>query len=75
MQEVRIGFRPIGQDILPYLGQIPTVKGIVIANGLGASGLTMGPYVGSLAAKLAMGEELEIDITAYNPLRNRLKVN
>jgi D-amino-acid dehydrogenase len=68
LQEVRIGFRPIGQDILPYLGQIPTVKGIVIANGLGASGLTMGPYVGSLAANLAMGEELEIDITAYNPL-------
>ncbi|MDV2888034.1 FAD-dependent oxidoreductase, partial [Alkalihalophilus pseudofirmus] len=61
--------------LLPYLGPIPTVKGLVIANGLGASGLTMGPYVGSLAANLAMGEDVEIDITAYDPLRNRLKVN
>ncbi|WP_281397306.1 NAD(P)/FAD-dependent oxidoreductase [Heyndrickxia vini] len=75
LQEVRIGFRPAGQDILPYLGPIPALKGIVIANGLGASGLTMGPYVGSLAANLAMGEDMEIDITAYNPLRNRLNVN
>jgi D-amino-acid dehydrogenase len=74
LHEVRIGFRPAGPDILPLLGPVPTIAGLIIATGLGASGLTMGPYVGTLAAKLAVNEELELDITPYNPLRNALKV-
>jgi D-amino-acid dehydrogenase len=74
LHEVRIGFRPAGPDILPLLGTVPALEGLVIATGLGASGLTMGPYVGTLAAKLAVNELLELDITPYNPLRNALKV-
>lgn len=74
MHEVRIGFRPAGPDILPLLGPVPSVQGLIIANGLGASGLTMGPYLGSLAARLAMGEEVELDITPYAPLRFALPV-
>jgi D-amino-acid dehydrogenase len=74
LNEVRIGFRPTGLDILPLLGTAPTTKGLIIATGLGASGLTMGPYVGVLAAKLAVNEELPVDITPYNPFRNDSKV-
>jgi D-amino-acid dehydrogenase len=74
LHEVRIGFRPAGQDILPLLGTVPAIEGLVIATGLGASGLTMGPYVGTLAAKLAINDAIELDITPYNPLRNALKV-
>jgi D-amino-acid dehydrogenase len=74
LHEVRIGFRPAGPDILPLLGTVPTLEGVVIATGLGASGLTMGPYVGTLAAKLALQEELNLDLTPYNPFRNALKV-
>jgi D-amino-acid dehydrogenase len=59
---------------LPLLGTVPTLEGVVIATGLGASGLTMGPYVGTLAAKLALQEELNLDLTPYNPFRNALKV-
>lgn len=69
LHEVRIGFRPAGPDILPLLGPVSSIQGLIIANGLGASGLTMGPYVGTLAAKLALGEELELDITPYTPFR------
>jgi glycine/D-amino acid oxidase-like deaminating enzyme len=29
----------------------------------------MGPYAGSMAAKLAMGEEVELDLSPYDPLR------
>lgn len=74
LHEVRIGFRPAGPDILPLLGSIPSIEGLIVATGLGASGLTMGPYVGALAAKLAINEELEVDIAPYHPLRNAMKV-
>ncbi|MBP3041222.1 FAD-binding oxidoreductase [Bacillaceae bacterium Marseille-Q3522] len=69
LHEIRIGFRPFGKDILPLLGPIPAVKGLIIANGLGASGLTFGPYTGMLAAGLALEEELPHDLSPFNPLR------
>jgi glycine/D-amino acid oxidase-like deaminating enzyme len=40
-----------------------------VANGLGASGLTMGPYVGADAADLACGDTLPLDVTRYDPAR------
>lgn len=69
VDEIRIGFRPFGSDRLPLLGPVPSVKGLVIANGLGSSGLTMGPYAGMIAAKLALGEEVDMDLSAYDPMR------
>ncbi|MCM3379540.1 NAD(P)/FAD-dependent oxidoreductase [Shouchella rhizosphaerae] len=69
LREVRIGFRPASKDLKPLLGRVKALKGLVIATGLGASGLTMGPYVGTLAAALAVGEEPPIDLAPYNPLR------
>ncbi len=69
LKETRIGFRPMGPDIKPLLGKVPEMDKMIIATGLGASGLTMGPYVGSLAAKIALEEETEIDLTPYHPMR------
>ncbi|MCM3708417.1 MULTISPECIES: NAD(P)/FAD-dependent oxidoreductase [Cytobacillus] len=73
LKEVRIGFRPAGPDMLPLLGTVPAAEGLVIATGLGASGLTMGPYVGTLAAELALKRELELDLSPYDPLRKGLE--
>lgn len=67
--ETRIGFRPVGPDIKPLLGDVDGIPGLITANGLGASGLTMGPYVGSVAALLARGEDTDLDLAAYDPLR------
>ncbi|MER5390551.1 FAD-dependent oxidoreductase [Saccharopolyspora sp. NPDC002686] len=67
--ETRIGFRPMGPDIRPLLGAVPQVAGLVVANGLGASGLTMGPYAGSVAARLARQVDPGIDLAPYDPLR------
>ncbi|MBY7142509.1 FAD-binding oxidoreductase [Virgibacillus sp. NKC19-3] len=69
LQEVRIGFRPMGPDVLPILGEMETLNGVVLATGLGASGLTMGPYVGTLAAALTRGEDTGIDLSPYTPMR------
>ncbi|MEH7225451.1 FAD-dependent oxidoreductase [Bacillus sp. JJ1566] len=69
LEEVRIGFRPMGPDILPILGAVDTLEGVIIATGLGASGLTFGPYIGSLAASIILDEEIELDLTPCTPGR------
>lgn len=63
--ETRVGFRPFTGDSLPMFGKVSGVQGMFFANGLGATGLTMGPYIGSLLATLAMGEEPHIDVSPY----------
>lgn len=66
MIETRVGFRPFTPGFLPVIGALPNYKGILIANGLGASGLTSGPYLGSELAKLALGKPTEIDLSLYD---------
>lgn len=63
--EARTGFRPFTPGFLPVIGKMPGWNGLLAANGLGASGLTMGPYIGSELAKLSLGMELEIDLELY----------
>ncbi|RFU64526.1 FAD-binding oxidoreductase [Peribacillus saganii] len=65
-KEARVGFRPFTPGFLPVIGALPGWNGILVANGLGASGLTMGPYIGSQLAKLALGQQLEIDLNNYD---------
>jgi D-amino-acid dehydrogenase len=67
--ETRVGFRPAGPDARPLLGPVPSIDGLVIATGLGATGLTMGPYAGAIAARVAMGEPPAVDLAPFNPLR------
>ncbi|OLO27065.1 oxidoreductase [Alkalihalophilus pseudofirmus] len=64
--ETRVGFRPFTPGFLPVIGALPNVEGVFIANGLGASGLTAGPYLGAELAKLVLGDDTEIDISHYD---------
>ncbi|MCD8509563.1 MAG: FAD-binding oxidoreductase [Bacillus sp. (in: Bacteria)] len=64
--ETRVGFRPFTPGFLPVVGPVPNWDGLIIANGLGASGLTVGPYLGAQLAKLAVGRETDINIEDYN---------
>ena len=66
--ETRVGFRPVGPGIRPLLGPVPGLDGLVVATGLGASGLTMGPLAGSLAAQAALGLPRAIDLEPFAPL-------
>jgi D-amino-acid dehydrogenase len=65
-----VGFRPVSKDGLPLLGRIPAVSGLVIATGLGPYGLTVGPYVGWLAAQLAVEKTPEQELTGFEPDRS-----
>jgi D-amino-acid dehydrogenase len=69
LTEVRVGFRPMTQDGLPLLGRPWSIPGLVIATGLGRYGLTVGPYVGRIAAQLAAGETPDLDVACFEPER------
>lgn len=64
--ETRVGFRPFTPGSLPIIGTLPNFHGLLLANGLGASGLTIGPYLGTELAKLALGMDLQIDLSNYD---------
>ncbi|MFJ8065253.1 NAD(P)/FAD-dependent oxidoreductase [Psychrobacillus sp. NPDC096426] len=68
IQEVRVGFRPYTPEFLPVIGNLPGFEYIFFANGLGASGLTAGPFVGAELARLALGHETELDLSLYAPI-------
>ena len=67
ISEIRVGFRPYTPDFLPVIGKIPGYESIYFSNGLGASGLTAGPFVGSELAKLILGEETVLNLAEYAP--------
>ncbi|MGH3320361.1 MAG: NAD(P)/FAD-dependent oxidoreductase [Streptosporangiaceae bacterium] len=66
--ETRVGLRPMSDDGLPVLGS--PAPGLVVATGMGPTGLTMGPYAGALAARLALDEPVPLDLTPYDPRRS-----
>jgi D-amino-acid dehydrogenase len=68
--ETRVGLRPVGPDIRPLLGPVRGVDGLVVATGLGATGLTMGPLAGAVAARAALGLPPEVDLGPFDPLRS-----
>lgn len=63
--ETRVGFRPYTPGFLPVVGRVPKYSGLLLANGLGASGLTSGPYLGAELAKLALDKETELNLNDY----------
>lgn len=69
LHEVRVGFRPASHDRLPLLGKVVNGLPVIIATGMGPTGLTVGPYAGKIAAQLALGESVDVDITPFNPAR------
>jgi D-amino-acid dehydrogenase len=69
ISEIRIGLRPRTPDNLPVLCRAPTVEGVVIAAGHGATGLQLGPFSGKIAADLALGQPSPVDIGAFDVSR------
>jgi len=64
--ETKVGFRPFTPGFLPIVGAVPETKGLYVANGLGASGLTSGPYLGAQLAQHILGQETELDLNDYD---------
>ncbi|WP_026688828.1 NAD(P)/FAD-dependent oxidoreductase [Alteribacter aurantiacus] len=64
--ETRVGFRPFTPNFLPVAGPVPGKEGLYVANGLGSSGLTSGPYLGAQLARLVMGKQTDLDMSDYD---------
>lgn len=71
--ETRVGFRPVGAGIRPLLGR--GLDGLLIGNGLGAAGLTIGPLAGRLLADATLGNEALLDLAPFDPLRRAQRLS
>ena len=63
--EARSGFRPFTKNHLPVFGALDGIQGLLIANGLGASGLTTGPFIANQLAKIISNEQTDVDPARY----------
>ncbi|MGN6490233.1 MAG: NAD(P)/FAD-dependent oxidoreductase [Devosia sp.] len=53
--ETRVGLRPRSRDGYPIVGRPASSDNVIVATGLGAWGLTLGPMIGEIAAEQALG--------------------
>ncbi len=67
LMETRVGFRPAGPSFVPMLGPVKGIDGLLVGNGLGAGGLTLGPMSGRLLAECALGQTTALDLADYAP--------
>ncbi|MEC3884752.1 FAD-binding oxidoreductase [Halobacillus sp. HZG1] len=63
--QTKVGFRPFTPGSTPVIGKVPGLENVVVANGLGASGLTSGPYIGAELAKYLVEVDTELDFSNY----------
>jgi len=61
----RVGTRAYTSDYAPFFGEVPDLKNVYAASGLGATGLTSGPIVGKMLSDLVMGNEPALDPKNY----------
>ncbi|PIC81289.1 FAD-dependent oxidoreductase [Sporosarcina sp. P18a] len=66
LAEVRVGIRPHTPNFMPVIGQLPDHPQVWMANGLGSSGLTVGPLLGKLLSQLVLGGETGWDLESYS---------
>jgi D-amino-acid dehydrogenase len=67
--ETRVGFRPQSSDGYPIVGRTRAADDVVVATGLGAWGLTLGPLLGEVAADQALGLAPSFDAGFLGPDR------
>ncbi|MFD1037846.1 NAD(P)/FAD-dependent oxidoreductase [Virgibacillus byunsanensis] len=63
--ESRVGFRPSTSHVHPVFGALPQNQNMIIANGLSASGITSGPFLGSEITKHILGQETVLNAMDY----------
>ncbi|HEY4165992.1 MAG TPA: FAD-dependent oxidoreductase, partial [Reyranella sp.] len=67
--ETRVGLRPRSSDGYPIVGRPRSADNVVVATGLGAWGLTLGPLIGGIAAEQALGLTPSFDSDFLGPDR------
>lgn len=67
ISHTRVGTRAYTSDFLPFYGRLADQPAILVASGLGSSGLTCGPFIGWQLAQLILSHPFAFDATPYAP--------
>lgn len=68
IEQTRVGTRAYTSDFTPFFGEMPDYPNILVASGLGSSGLTSGPLIGYLLHLMINAGRLPLDVTAFHPI-------
>ncbi len=74
IQKGRVGTRAYTSDYAPFFGEVPQLKNVFTASGLGSTGLTSGPIVGKILSDLVCGNQPALDPKKY-PIENYIQKN
>ena len=59
------GYIDAAPDLIPVLGEVPGLRGFVLATGFSGHGFAMGPIAGRLVSELIVDGKPSIDITGF----------
>lgn len=65
IQTGRVGTRAYTSDFSPFFGEVPDMKNIYTASGLGSTGLTAGPIVGYVLTQMVLGQKPALNPENY----------
>lgn len=69
----RTGTRAYTSDYAPFFGYVPELEGVIVASGLGSTGLTAGPLVGKILYELITNQEPSLPLEDY-PASNYIQI-
>ena len=61
--------RPVSEDGLPMIGEVPGWQGVYLATGAGRSGILLSPAMGQAVADLVTKGRTDLPIDACSPSR------
>jgi glycine/D-amino acid oxidase-like deaminating enzyme len=59
------GYIDAAPDLVPMLGEVPTLRGFLLATGFSGHGFAMGPIAGRLVAELIVDGKPSLDLSAF----------
>ncbi|NIK13169.1 NAD(P)/FAD-dependent oxidoreductase [Alkalibacillus almallahensis] len=65
--DAKVGFRPQTNHNRPVYGFLPHNPSIYVANGLGASGMTSGPFIGAEISRHLLGQQTVLSQVDFDP--------
>ena len=59
------GYIDATPDLVPVLGEVPGLRGLVLATGFSGHGFAMGPIAGRLVSELIVDGKTSLDIAGF----------
>jgi glycine oxidase len=69
MEQSLVGLRPGSSDGLPFIGEVPGLKGILVASGHFRNGVLLAPITGQIITELVTGHKPGFDLSPFSLAR------